>query len=165
MSVNVMPSALFFFLKIALAVLCLCGSIQFLDFAVVAVQSPNQLWHFVTPQTSARQASLSSPSPGVGSNSRPLSWKCHPTISSSTTLFSSCLQSFPAAGSFPVSQLFTSGSQSIRASASVSIVPKNIQGWSPLGLTGLISCQSNHYYLYSVTFGFSLSLLFQFLEV
>ena len=64
------------------------------------------------------------------------SWWCHPTISSSVTLFSSCLQSFPASGSFPVSQLFASGGQNIRASASVLLM--NIQGWFPSGLTGLI---------------------------
>ena len=67
-----------------------------------------------------------SPSPGVCSDLRPLSRWCHPTISSSVTLFSSCLQSFPASGSFPVSQLFASGGQSIRASASASVLPMNI---------------------------------------
>ena len=75
------------------------------------------------------------------SNSCPLSWWCHPTISSSVTPFSSCPQSFPASGSFPVSQLFTSGGQSIRASASASVLSMNIQGRFPLGLTGLISLQ------------------------
>ena len=79
-------------------------------------------------------------SPGVCSNSCPLSQWCHPTISSSVIPFSSCTQSFPASGSFPMSQLFTSGSQSIGASASV--LPVNIQGWFPLGLTGLISLLS-----------------------
>ena len=77
-----------------------------------------------------------SPSPGVCSNSYPLSRWCHPTISSSVVPF--CLQSFPASGSFPVSQLFTSGSQSSGESASASILPMNIQSWFPLGLTGLI---------------------------
>ena len=77
-------------------------------------------------------------SPGVCSNSCPLSWWCHPTISSSFTHFS-CLQSFSAPGSFPVSQLFTSGGQSIGVSASASVLPMNIQGWFPLGVTGLIS--------------------------
>ena len=81
-------------------------------------------------------------SPGVFSNSCPLSWWCHPTISSCVTRFSSCLQSFPASGSFPVSQLFASGGQSIETSASASVLPMNIQGWFPLGLTGLISLQS-----------------------
>ena len=82
------------------------------------------------------------PYPGVCSNSCPLSQWCHPTISSSFVPFSSCLQSLPASGSFPVSQLFASGNQSIGASASASVLPMNIQGWFPLGLTGLISLQS-----------------------
>ena len=81
-------------------------------------------------------------SPGVCSNSCPLSWWCHPTISSSVIPFSSCLQSFPASGSFPMSQFFTSDGQSIGASALVSVLPINIQDWFPLGLTGLISLQS-----------------------
>ena len=79
------------------------------------------------------------PSPGVYSNSCPLTRWCHPTISSSVVPFSSCLQSFPASGSFPVSWLFMSGGQSIGASASASVLPMNIQGWFLLGLTGLIS--------------------------
>ena len=83
-----------------------------------------------------------SPSPGAYSNSCPLSWWCHPTISSSVVPFSSCLQSFPASGSFLMSQLFTSGGQSIGASASISVLPMNIRDWFPLGLTGLISLQS-----------------------
>ena len=78
-------------------------------------------------------------SPGVCSNSCPLSWWCHPTISSSVIPFFSCPQSFPALGSFPVSQFFASGGQNIEASVSVSVFPMNIQGWFPLGLTGLIS--------------------------
>ena len=80
-----------------------------------------------------------SPSPGVCSNSCPLNQWCHPTISSSVTPFSSYPQSFPASGSFPVSQLFTSGGQSIGAAALTSVLPMNIQDWFPLGLTGLIS--------------------------
>ena len=83
-----------------------------------------------------------SPSPGVSSNSCPLSRWCYPTISSSVVPFFSCLQSFPASGCFPMSQLFTSGGQSIRASASASVLLMNIQGWFPLGLTGLISLLS-----------------------
>ena len=71
-----------------------------------------------------------------------VSWWCYPTISSSGTPFSFCLQSFPAFGSFPMSQLFTSDGQSIGVSASVSVLPMNIQGWLPLELTGLISLQS-----------------------
>ena len=79
-----------------------------------------------------------SQSPGVCSNSCPLKWWCHPTISSSVALASSCLQSFPASGSFSISQFFALGSQSIEASASASVLPMNIQDWFPLGLTGLI---------------------------
>ena len=80
-----------------------------------------------------------SPSPRACSNSCPLSRWCHPTISSFVIPFSSCLQSFPASGSFPISQFFTSGGQSTRASASAAVLPMNIQGSFPLGLAGLIS--------------------------
>ena len=83
-----------------------------------------------------------SPTPGVYSNSCPLSRWCYPTISTSVIPFSSCLQSFPAYGSFPMSQLFASGGQNIGASASASILPMNIQDWFPLGWTGWISLQS-----------------------
>ena len=76
--------------------------------------------------------------PGACSNSCSSSWWCHPTISSSVVPFSSCLQSFPASGSFPVSQSFASGGQSIAVSAAVSVFPVIIQDWFPLGLTGLI---------------------------
>ena len=78
---------------------------------------------------------LPSLSPGACSNSCPLSHWYYLTISSSAALFSFCLQSFPESGSFPVSQLFASGGQSIGASASVSVLPMNIQGWYSLGLT------------------------------
>ena len=78
----------------------------------------------------------------VYSNSCPLSWWCHPTISSSVTPFSSHLQSFPASWSFPLSQLFSSGSQSIGVSALTSVLPMNIQDLFPLGWTGWISFQS-----------------------
>ena len=91
----------------------------------VVVQSFIRVWLFATPWTA---------------NSCPLTRWCHPTISSSVTLFSSCPQSFPASGAFPMSRLFASGGQSIGASASV--LPMNIQCWLPLGLTGLISLQS-----------------------
>ena len=83
-----------------------------------------------------------SPTPGVYSNSCPSSRWCNPTISSSVIPFSSCLQSFPASGSFPMSQFFTSGGQRIGVSASASVLPMNIQDRFPLGLTGLISLQS-----------------------
>ena len=83
-----------------------------------------------------------SPTPGVHPNSCPSSQWCHPAISSSVVHFSSCPQSFPASGSFQMSQLFASGSQSIGVSASTSVLPMNIQDWFPLGLTGWISLQS-----------------------
>ena len=83
-----------------------------------------------------------SPTPGACSNPCPSSQWCHPTISSSVVPFSFCLQSFPASGSFPVSQFSASGGQSTRVSASASVLPMNAQDWSPLGLTGLISLQS-----------------------
>ena len=80
-----------------------------------------------------------SPTPRVYPNSSPLSQWCHPTISSSVIPFFSCLQSFPASGSFQMSQLFTSGGQTIGVSASASVLPVNIQDWFPLGWTGWIS--------------------------
>ena len=83
-----------------------------------------------------------SPTPGVDSNSCPLSWWCHPTISSSVIPFSSHLQSFPESGSFQKSQVFASGGQSVGVSASTSVLPINIQDWFPLGWTGWISLQS-----------------------
>ena len=99
----------------------------------------NSLWPHVL-----QHARLLCPSPSrrVCSNWCPLSQRCHPTISSSVVPFSSCLQSFPASGSFPVSLYFASGSQSIGASTSASVLPMYIQDWFPLGLTGLISLQS-----------------------
>ena len=83
-----------------------------------------------------------SPTPRVYSNSCSLSQWCHPAISSSVTPFSSCLQLFPASGSFPMSQLFASGGQSVRVSVSTSVLSMNIQDWFPLGWTGWISLQS-----------------------
>ena len=83
-----------------------------------------------------------SPTPKACSDSCPSSWWCHPIISSSVVPFSPCLQSFPVSRFLPVSQYFTSGGQSIGASASASVLPMNIQNWFPLGLTGLISLQS-----------------------
>ena len=82
-----------------------------------------------------------SPAPGVYSNSCPLCRWCHPTISSSVNLLSTCPQSFPALGSFQMSQLFASGAQSTGISASTSVPPVNTQNWSPLGWTGRISLQ------------------------
>jgi len=83
-----------------------------------------------------------SPTPRVYTNSCPLSQWCHPTISSSVVPFSSRLQSFPAAGSFQMSQLFALGGQSTGVSASTSVLLMNIQDWSPFGWTGWISLQS-----------------------
>ena len=83
-----------------------------------------------------------SPTPGVHSNSCPLSRWCHPAISSSVVPFSSCSHSLPTSGSFPMSQLFSCGGQSIGVSASASVLPMNTQDWSPLGCTGCISLQS-----------------------
>ena len=104
----------------------------------------------LTPWIIAHQASLSFTISGVCSNSCPLSQGCHPTISSFVTPFFSCPQSFSASGSFPISQLFASGGFSTGASALASVLPMNIQGWFPLGLTGLICLLSK---------GLSISLL------
>ena len=83
-----------------------------------------------------------SPTPRVCSNSCPLSWRCHPTISSSVVPFSSCSQTFPASESFPVSQLFAWGGQSIRVTPSASVLRMNIQDWFPFRWTFWISLQS-----------------------
>ena len=109
-------------------------SVQFTCLVVSNSLRPHGLQHTRPP--------CPSPTPRAYSNSRPLSRWRHPTISSSVVPFSSCLQSFPASGSFQMKQLFTSGSQSIGASASTSVLPMNIQDWSPLGWTGWISLQS-----------------------
>ena len=82
-----------------------------------------------------------SPTPRACSNSCPSSWWYYSTISSSVVPFSSCLQSFPASGSFQISQFFASGGQSIGVSALASVLPRNIQDWFPLGWTGWISLQ------------------------
>ena len=100
----------------------------------------SRVWLFVTPGHT--RSPCPSPTPGVYTNSCPLSWWCHPTISSSVVPFFFCLQSFPASGSFPMSQFFGSGGQSIGVSALASILPMNIQDWFPLGLTGWISLLS-----------------------
>ena len=107
--------------------------------------------HFSSPVMSRsltlhglQHARLPCPSPTTGacSNSCPSSRWCHPTISSSVIPFSSCLQSFPASGFFPISQFFASCGQSIGVSASASVLPINTQDWFPLGWTGLIFLQS-----------------------
>ena len=107
------------------------------SFSFTSVQSLSRVWPSLWPHQlqHVRLPSLS-PTPGACSNSCVSYWWCHPTISSSVVPFSSCLQCFPASGSFPVGQFFTSGGHSIGTSASV--LPMNIQNWFPLGLTGLI---------------------------
>ena len=108
--------------------------------SVSSVQLLSRVQLFVTPWFAACQVSLSITKSWVYSNSCPLSRWCHPAISSSVVPFSSCPQTLPASGSFPVSQLFTWGGQGIGVSASV--LPMNTQDWSPLGWTGWISLQS-----------------------
>ena len=110
------------------------SSVQFSHWVVSDSLQPRELQHARPP--------CPSPTPGVYPNSYPLSQWCHPTISSSVILFSSCPQSFPASGSFQINQLFASGGQSIEVSASTSVLPMNTQDWSPLGWTCWISLQS-----------------------
>ena len=107
-----------------------------------SVQSLSCVQLFATPQTAARQSSLSITKPGTYSNSCPLSRWCHPTTSSSVVPFSFHLQSLPASGPFPMSQFFPSSGQRIRVSASASVLPMNIQDWFPWELTAWISLQS-----------------------
>ena len=104
----------------------------------VSVQLLSHVRLFVTPWTKACQASLSITSSRSLPNSCPLSWWCHPIISSSVVPFSSYPQSLPASGSFPMSQLFASSGQSTGVSASASVLPMNTEDWSPLGWTGWI---------------------------
>ena len=112
----------------------LFSSVQFSCSVVSNSLWPHGLQHARLPCPST--------TPGACSNLCPLSQWCHPTISSSVVPFSSCLQSFSASRSFPMSQFFASGGQSIGVSASASVLPMNIQDWFPLGLTSLISSQS-----------------------
>ena len=110
------------------------SSVQFSHSVVSDSLQPHGLQHTRLP--------CKSPTPGTCSNSCPSSQWCHPTILSSIVPFSSCLQSFPASGSFPVSQFFALDGQSIGVSASALVLPMNIWDWFPLGLTGWISLQS-----------------------
>ena len=112
----------------------LFSSVQFSRSVVSYSLWPHGMQHARPPRPS--------PTPRAYSNPCPLSRWCHPTISSSVIPFSSCFQSFPASGSFQMSQLFVSGGQSIGVSASTSVLPRNTQDWSPLGWTGWISLQS-----------------------
>ena len=107
-----------------------------------SVQSLSCVWLLWPHGLQHSRLPCPSRAPGACLDSCPSIRWCHPTISSSAVPFSSCLQSFPASGSFPVSQFFGSGGQSIGASASTSVLPVNIPGWFPLGLTDLISLQS-----------------------
>ena len=129
---------IFFLKKISLNRIILFSSVQSFDYVQL----------FVTPWAAAHQATCPSPTPRVYSNSCPLCRSCHPAISYSVVPFS-CLQSFPASGSFLMSWLFTSGGQSIGVSGSTSVLPVNIQNWFPLGWTGLISMQSKGLLVFS----------------
>ena len=108
----------------------------------VSVQSLSCVWLFATHGLQHARPPCPSPTPGVHSDSWALSQWCHPAISSSAIPFSFCPQSFPASGSFAMSQFFTSGGLSIGVSALALVLPMNIQDWFPLGLTGLISLLS-----------------------
>ena len=110
------------------------SSVQFSCSVVSDSLRPHGLQHSTSP--------CPSPAPGVYSNSCPSRWWCHPTTSFSVIPFSSCLQSFPESGSFPMSQFFASGCQSIGVTASASVLPMNIQDWFLLGWTGWIPLQS-----------------------
>ena len=107
-----------------------------------SVQSLSHVRLFTTPWPQHARLPYPSPTPRVHPNPCPPSRWCHPTISSSVIPFSSCLQSFPASGSFQMSHHFSSGGQSTGVAASASVSPKNTQDWSPLGWTGWISLQS-----------------------
>ena len=109
-------------------------SVQFSHSVVSDSLRPHELQH--------ARPSCRSPTPRVHSNSSPSSQWCHPAVSSSVIPFSSCPQSLPASESFPMSQLFTSGDQSIGVSALASVLPMNTQDWSPSEWTGWISLQS-----------------------
>ena len=109
---------------------------------VVVIQLLGHVWLFWPHELQHTRLPYPSPSPGACSDSCPLNLWCYTTISYSVVLFSSCLQSFQASGSFPMTQFFASGGQSTGVSTSASVLPKDIQDWFPLGLTGLLSLQS-----------------------
>ena len=126
---------------------CLCWCICIYTFYIILLYSvqfshsvmSDSLW---PPCIADTRPPCPSPAPRVYSNSWPSSWWCHPTISSSVVPFSSCPQSLPGSGSFPMSQLFAWDGQSIGISASASVLQMNIQVWSPLGCNGCIYFKS-----------------------
>ena len=124
--------------------------VRYIQFSSVAQSCPTLRLH--EPQHT--RPLCPSPTPGVHSDSHPSSQWCHPAISSSVVPFSSCPQSLPASGYFPMSQFFTSGGQSIGVSVSTSVLPMNTQDWSPLGWTGWISLQSKGL---SITYSYNIS--------
>ena len=127
---------------------------------ISSVQSLSHVQLFATQGLQHISFPCPSPTPRANSNACPSCQWCHPTISSSVIPFSSCLQSFPASGSFQMGQFFSSGGQSIGVSASASVLPMNTQDWTPLGWTGWISLQSKglsrvfsnttHTYIYGI---------------
>ena len=119
---------------------CILSTYLFNFYIISSVQSLSCFWLFVNTMDCSMP--VHQPTHRACSNSCSSSQWCHPTISSSVVPFCSCFQSFPTSGSFPMSQFFESGCQSIGASASASVLPMNIQDWFPLGLTGLISLLS-----------------------
>ena len=116
--------------------------LEWVTIPFVLVHSFSHVWLFGPHGRQHTRLPCPSPSSGACSNWCPLSWWCHPIISSSVVPFSTCLQSFPASGSFLMSQLFSSGGQGIGISASASVLPIKTQDWFPWELTGLISLQS-----------------------
>ena len=129
---NPVPSHLLDFLLLGPSSLLITPPLRTYQVALVVSDSlgPHGLQHARLP--------CPSPTPRAYSNSRPSSWWCQPTISSSVIPSSSCLQSFPASGSFPITLFFASGGKSIGVSASASVLPVNIQDWFPLGVTKLL---------------------------
>ena len=122
---------------------CTFSSVQFSHSVMSDSLRPHESQHARPP--------CPSPTPGLYSNSCPSSRWCHPSISSSVIPFSSCPQSFPASGSFPMSQFFASDGQNTRASALPSVFPMNIQDWFPWGLTDLISVKFKDSQVFSIT--------------
>ena len=141
-SIPAVPSNFFFFTKVEEDDAKIEAQWQIVIFTLSSVQLLSRVRLFVTPWTAARQASLSFTNSQSWFKLMSIESVMPSTISSSVVPFSSCLQSFPASGSFPMSQFFTSSGQSIGVSASASVLPMNIQDWFPWGWTGWISLQS-----------------------